>query len=103
MDLENKDELLDEEGEELSSVITLTDEDGNDVEFEFADLIEYEGKEYVVLLPLEEDDNEVVILEVEPDADDPEMENYLGIEDEALLEAIFALFKERNQDEFNFV
>ena len=40
------------EGEELDNIIVLNDEDGNEVEFEFLDLIEYEGEEYVVLLPV---------------------------------------------------
>ena len=35
------------EGEELDNIIILNDEDGNEVEFEFLDLIEYEGEEYV--------------------------------------------------------
>ena len=32
------------EGEELDNIIILNDEDGNEVEFEFLDLIEYEGE-----------------------------------------------------------
>ncbi|MBQ9009245.1 MAG: DUF1292 domain-containing protein, partial [Clostridia bacterium] len=49
--------------------VVLTDEDGNDVEFEFCASIEYEGNEYVVLLPDEED--EVVILQVvEPEGEE---------------------------------
>ena len=59
------DETLNEE--ELN-IITLTDEDGTDKDFEFLDLIDLDDKEYVVLLPVEsEDENadgEVIILEV---------------------------------------
>lgn len=89
--------------EELDSIITLLDEDGNEVAFEFIDLIEYQGAEYIVLLPADDpDETEVVILEVEADPDDPEMENYLGVEDEAVLTAVFELFKERNRDDFIF-
>ena len=55
-----------EEGEELDNIIVLNDEDGNEVKFEFLDLIELEDEQYVVLLPVleegEEDDGEVVIL-----------------------------------------
>ena len=40
--------------EELDNIILLNDEDGNEVKFEFLDLIEYGGEEYVVLLPAEE-------------------------------------------------
>ena len=57
-----------QEGEELDNIIVLNDEDGNEVEFEFLDLIEYEGEEYVVLLPNEEDDEdagEVLILKLD--------------------------------------
>ena len=71
MDEEN---ILDEE---LSNIIILNDENGNEVQFEFLDLIEYESEEYVVLLPItedEEEDGEVVILKVE-DTDSEEEEN----------------------------
>ena len=94
---ENKD-LLPEEEE--SSIITFTDENGEDVEFEYLDSIEYEGKEYLCLLPAEEDSNEIVILEVEPV--DEENENYISVEDEATLNAVYAIFKDRFKDILNF-
>ena len=46
------------EGEELDNILVLNDEEGNEVEFEFLDIIEYEGEEYVVLLPVEEEDTD---------------------------------------------
>lgn len=52
---------------ENDNIIVLTDEDGIDVEFEFCASIEYEGNEYVVLLPTDDDDGEVVILQVMED------------------------------------
>ena len=52
--------------EEEVSILTLTDENGADVEFEYLDCIEYEGKEYLILLPVAEEEAEIVILEVEP-------------------------------------
>ena len=36
----------------MDNTIKLTDANGNDVHFEFLDLIEYEKEEFVVLLPL---------------------------------------------------
>ena len=60
------DENLDFGGEELDNIIILNDENGNEVKFEFLDLIDFENEQYVVLLPIqeegEEDDGEVVIL-----------------------------------------
>ena len=73
---------------------------GNDVEFEYLDSIEYQGKEYIVLIPNDEEACEVVILEVEPV--DEELENYIAVEDEAILEAVYAIFKDRFKDIMNF-
>ena len=87
--------------EEEVSILTLTDENGADVDFEYLDCIEYEGKEYLVLMPVEEEENnEIVILEVEPV--DEETENYLAVSDEAVLDAVYAIFKERYADVLTF-
>ena len=94
-----------QEGEELDNIIVLNDEDGNEVEFEFLDLIEYEGEEYVVLLPNdeeEEDAGEVLILKLE-DTDSEDEESYVSVDDEEVLNKVFEIFKEKFKDEFNFV
>ncbi len=94
--MENE-EILQEEEE---STLVLTDENGVDQEFEYLDCIEYEGKEYLVLIPAEEEANEIVILEIEPV--DEENENYLAVEDEAVLNAVYGIFKERFADVLTF-
>ena len=94
--MENEELLQEEE----SSILTLTDENGEDMYFEYLDCIEYDGKEYLVLMPAEEDANEIVILEVEPV--DEENENYLAVEDEAVLDAVYAIFKDRFKDVLTF-
>ena len=86
--------------EEEVSILTLTDENGNDIDFEYMDCIEYEGKEYLVLMPMEEESKEIVILEVEPV--DEENENYLAVSDEEVLDAVYAIFKERYADVLTF-
>ena len=90
------------ENEEVDNIIVLNDEEGNEVQFEFLDLIDYEGEEYVVLLPAEEteDAGEVVILQVE-DTDSDE-ESYISVEDEDVLNKVFEIFKDKFKDEFNF-
>ena len=92
-------------GEELDNIIILNDENGNEVKFEFLDLMEYEGEEYIILLPTEEseDNDEVVILKVEDVEDDPDMETYVSVDDEDTLNAVFEMFKEKFNDEFNFI
>ena len=75
------------------NIIVLNDENGNEVEFEFLDLISYRQKEYVVLFPLKDCDGQVVILQF-AEVDD-ETENYVSVENEFVLMTVFALFKER--------
>jgi len=102
MDENNNEELED-------NIVTLKDEDGNDVNFEFLDLIDYEGEEYVVLLPAEDVENEepdeVVILKTEKTEEnsDSDEETYVSVEDEDVLNAVFDIFKDKFKDEFNFV
>ena len=95
------------ENEELDNIVILNDEDGNEVQFEFLDLVELYDEEYVVLLPItgegEEDEGEVVILKLEDTDDDSEEESYVGVEDEEILNKVFEIFKEKYKDEFNFV
>ena len=86
--------------EEESTILTLTDEDGESIDFEYLDSVDYEGKEYLVLMPAEEAATEIVILEVEPV--DEENENYLPVMDEKLLNEVYAIFKERYKDVLTF-
>ena len=86
--------------EEESSILTLTDENGVDNDFEYLDCIEFDGKEYLVLMPVDTVETEIVILEVEPV--DEENENYLAVEDEKLLNAIYSIFKEKYKDILTF-
>jgi uncharacterized protein YrzB (UPF0473 family) len=87
--------------EEETSILTLTDENGEDMDFEYLDCIPYEGKEYLVLLPVSEEESyEIVILEIEPV--DDENENYLAVENEDTLNAVYEIFKERYQDVLTF-
>ena len=84
--------------EEEVSILTLTDENGVDTNFEYLDCIELEGVEYLVLMPEESD--EIVILQVEPV--DEEVENYLAVEDETVLDTVFGIFKEKFKDVLEF-
>ena len=94
--MENENQLPDEE----VSILTLTDENGQDTNFEYLDCMTYQDKEYLVLMPTEDESCEIVILEVEPV--DEENENYLAVEDEAILDAVYGLFKEKYKDVLTF-
>jgi len=96
------------EGEELDSIVILNDEEGNEVKFEFLDLVELNDEEYVILLPVndegEEDEGEVVILKIEDtDDENSEEESYVSVEDEDVLNEVFEIFKEKFKNDFDFV
>lgn len=97
-DLESTDENLEE-----CDYITLTDDNGEDIHFEVIDEFEFKEKNYLVLIPFEDVDDEVIILEViYSDTDNAEDDEYRSIDDEALLNSIFEEFKKRNADNFDF-
>lgn len=101
------DENFDDELDELDNIVVLNDEEGNEVKFEFLDLIEYENEQYVVLLPVaedgQEDEGEVVILKVEDTDEESDEESYVSVDDEDVLNEVFEIFKEKFKDEFDFV
>ena len=100
MNEENKNDFLDEEFDELDNKIILNDEEGNEIEFEFLDVVEVDEKEYVVLLPVEEaDKGEVVIFRIEGSEED---ESYVSLDNEEEAEKVFQIFKEKTKDEFDF-
>ena len=95
------------EGEELDNIVVLNDEEGNEVKFEFLDLVELDEEEYVVLLPVteegEEEEGEVVILKVEDTDEESDEESYVSVDDEETLNKVFEIFKEKFKDDFDFV
>ena len=97
--LRQAEEMAMEDGE-IDNIIVLNDEDGNEAEFEYLDIIAYEGEQYVVLLPCDDEDQMVVILRIEET--DGEGETYASVEDDETLQAVFEIFKERAKDLFNF-
>ena len=91
------DQQLNNEGPEI---LTLTDEHGNETRFEYLDCIPFEGREYLVLLPADDEDGQLVILEIEPV--DEETENYMAVQDQRILDAVYEVFKEDYKDIFTF-
>lgn len=91
---EEEDIISDEE-----ELFVLNDEDGNEIKFEFLDLIELENENYVVLYPVENEAEEVVILRVQET--EGEQDEYLSV-DEKTLQAVYAIFKEKFKDVYDF-
>ncbi len=90
--------------EERDDIVILVGEDGEEVEFEHIDTIEMNGNEYVVLLPVEEQEDEevdeVVILKVDHNEDGED--SFVTVDDEEELNNVFEEFKTRMEEEYDF-
>ena len=92
----------DEDFEEEFSTLSLLDDSGNEVHFEILDEFDYKDESFIVLLPYEESDDDVVILQVISAENDEDSDEFISIEDESLLYAVFDEFKKRNAEYYDF-
>lgn len=79
--------------------VTLIDEDGNEVEFEHIDTVEYEGTTYLAFIPAElslEEDAEVVIMQIVEEDGEEMLE---AVEDDEIADAVFNIVMERAEAE----
>lgn len=75
------------------ALITLTDEDGIETEYEYLDTIDYKGKTYCVLYPnVDSDEEDYIVLEI-VETDDPEYDDYRGVPDEKIMNAVFEIYR----------
>lgn len=74
--------------EEKVDIIETVDEEGNPISFQLFDVIEFEGREYAMLLPTDEeetDDPELVLMRLVTDGEDYAFET---IDDESEFNAV---------------
>lgn len=87
---------------EDNSIITLLDENNNEVQFDLLMSFDYEGKRYVALLPMDAvegvGDDEVVLLET---VKKNGSEIYKPIENPILLDEVFNEFTELFDEQFD--
>ena len=81
-----------------NNYVVLTDEDGNEVEFEHIDTVEVDGETYMAFIPAElavDEEAEVVILKVvEEDGE----EVLVSVEDDDVADRVFDIVMERVED-----
>jgi uncharacterized protein YrzB (UPF0473 family) len=92
--------------DERDDIVTLIDENGEEVEFEHIDTVEMNGNEYVILAAMEEEESddqeeeeEVIILKVEHNENGED--TFATIEDEEELDAVFEEFQVHMEEEFD--
>ena len=107
MKWENEIAITEQEGRVKIPVIELFDVDGDKIIFELLDTIEFNGQNHMILTPYCESEFEygtgsadVFIMK---EVIEPSGESLLEpIEDTAVLDAVYGLFKTAHQDEFTF-
>ncbi len=93
-------DIITEEFED-DEIYTLTDEDGKETQFSLLGQAEIEGKTYVALVPLEDNEaGEYVILRVEPDDNGENM--LVTIEDDEEFDRVADLFEDNLFDEIDY-
>ena len=96
----NENEELEEFDE--NDIITLTDEDGNQIQALYLDTIEFEEQVYAALMTMQSDESgEILIFRIE-DSEYEDMDDYVTVEDERILKAVYEIVKERFGDELSF-
>jgi len=82
--------------EELINTVTLTDENGRDVQFDHLLTYDYEGRRFIALMPMEEvegiGEDEVLLLAIEKDEKGKDV--YVQLDNEVLLDEAFDRFLE---------
>ena len=86
--------------DELDSIVIMNDEDGNEIRFQFLDSIDYKGGKYVVLLPMDEEDDDVEIVILRVEELDDENEAYVSVDNDETLNAVYDLFTEKVENNF---
>ena len=77
--------------DEENGILTFVDDDGNDVRFEILDVVTMDEKEYLVVLPIDEEDAGVLILEIKQEDGE---EVYDTVTDDEEAEKVFNKFQE---------
>ncbi len=87
---------------EEKNIIVLSDEEGNKLKFEMLDSIEFEGEEYVIFLPADDEESEEVLI-LKTEKENGEIAAYVALEDEKIYDNVFRIFKQKYREEFNFI
>lgn len=88
-----------ENEEEVDGIISLVDDEGNEVQFAYVDMIEYNGENYAIMLPMEDGEvlEEAVVMLVQENEDGSD--ELTGIEDEVIVNAVINLYNEKVEED----
>lgn len=82
---------------DIDKVVVLSDDMGNEVEIEYIDSVSFDGKDYAMFMPLENDDDEVIIMQYDNVSDD--YDSFIPVTDPKIMQAVYDLLREKYKDE----
>ena len=86
--------------EDMERTVVLHDDEGNSMAFDILDIVDYQEKQYAVLAMRDENfDGGLDIVQVETTEEE---EVYSPVDDMATMQAVFAIFREKFKDVFQF-
>ncbi|MBR0414483.1 MAG: DUF1292 domain-containing protein [Clostridia bacterium] len=78
---------------DVNKVIVLSDDLGNETEIEYIDSVSFEGKEYALFMPLENDDDEVIIMQYDNVSQD--YDSFIPVSDRRILEGVYETLRQK--------
>ena len=85
------------DNKERDDIYTLTDEEGNESEFEYLGELTLDDNDYIALIPLDGEEDEYVILKVETDENGEEL--LVTIDDDDEFDRVADAFEDTFMDE----
>ena len=78
---------------DINKVIVLCDDVGNETEIEYIDSVEFEGKRYALFMPLENDDDEVIIMQYDNVSKD--YDSFIPVNERRVLEGVYETLRKK--------
>lgn len=72
---------------DMNKVVVLSDDVGNEIEIEYIDSATFEGERYALFMPLENDDDEVIIMKYDNVSAD--YDSFVPVSDSRILEGVY--------------
>lgn len=84
---------------DIDKVVVLSDDNGNEIEIEYIDSAEYQGKMYAMFMPLENDDDEVVIMQYDNQSD--EYDSFIPVTDQKICDGVYDILREKYKEQLD--
>ena len=78
---------------DINKVVVLNDDLGNEMEIEYIDSTEFESKRYALFMPLENDDDELIIMQYDNVSED--YDSFISVSDTRIMEGVYEKLRKK--------